>query len=49
MRKTPYNSFARERKVSGKRERRRRQERIVAIQKFAKGITENIEATPKVK
>ncbi|ABJ68483.1 hypothetical protein AAHB41_04315 [Pediococcus pentosaceus] len=47
--KSPYNSFARARKVSGKRERRRRQERVVAIQQFAKGKTETIAETPKVK
>lgn len=47
--KSPYNSFARARKVSGKRERRRRQERVVAIQRFAKGKTETIAETPKVK
>ncbi|MCI1276174.1 MAG: hypothetical protein LKG33_01315 [Pediococcus acidilactici] len=47
--KSPYNSFARARKVSGKRERRRRQARIVSIQKFAKGKTDTIAETPKVK
>ena len=47
--KSPYNSFARARKVSGNRELRRRQARIVAIQKFAKGKTDTIAETPKVK
>ena len=46
MRSTPYNSFARKRQVSGKRERRRRQARIVAIQQWAKGKTDTIAETP---
>ncbi|GAB5053049.1 MULTISPECIES: hypothetical protein [Pediococcus] len=47
--RSPYNSFAKRRPVAGKRERRRRQARIVAIQRFAKGKTEEIVDTPKVK
>lgn len=34
---TPYNSFARARKIGDKRERRIKSEKIAAIQQWAKG------------
>lgn len=47
--KKPYNTWARARKVGGKREKSVRQTRIVAIQQWAKGKTDTLVEAPKAK
>ncbi|AVK60268.1 hypothetical protein C5Z26_01730 [Lactobacillus sp. CBA3606] len=45
----PYNTWATRRPVADKQKRLRREKQTAAIQRWAAGKTETIEATPKIK